>query len=179
MAEVKKFEPFVLRWEGGSKYTNKKSDRGGATKYGITIATWRTVGYDKNGDGKIDEKDVQLISEEDFKKVLKRNFWDKWKADEIKNQSVAEILVDWIWASGKWGIIKPQQLLGVKADGIVGKQTIAAVNGYPNQRQLFEALKNARKAYIDKLIKADPSQIVNKKGWLNRINALEYKEEQV
>ena len=178
MAEAKKFEPFVLRWEGGSKYTNKKSDRGGATKYGITIATWRTVGYDKNGDGKIDEKDVQLISEEDFKKVLKRNFWDKWKADEIKNQSVAEILVDWIWASGKWGIIKPQQLLGVKADGIVGKQTLAAVNGYPNQRQLFEALKNARKAYINKLIKADPSQIVNKKGWLNRINALEYKEEQ-
>ena len=178
MAEVEKFEPFVLRWEGGSKYTNKKSDRGGATKYGITIATWRTVGYDKNGDGKIDEKDVQLISEEDFKKVLKRNFWDKWKADEIKNQSVAEILVDWIWASGKWGIIKPQQLLGVKADGIVGKQTLAAVNGYPNQRQLFEALKNARKAYINKLIKADPSQIVNKKGWLNRINALEYKEEQ-
>lgn len=178
MAEVKKFEPFVLRWEGSSKYTNKKSDRGGATKYGITIATWRTVGYDKNGDGKIDEKDVQLITEEDFKKVLKRNFWDKWKADEIKNQSVAEILVDWLWASGKWGIIKPQQLLGVKEDGIVGKQTLAAVNGYPNQRQLFEALKNARKAYIDKLIKADPSQIVNKKGWYNRINALEYKEEQ-
>lgn len=179
MAEVKKFEPFVLRWEGGAKYTNNKHDRGGATKYGITIATWRTVGYDKNGDGKIDEKDVQLITEEDFKKVLKRNFWDKWKADEIKNQSVAEILVDWLWASGKWGIIKPQQLLGVKADGIVGKQTLAAVNGYPNQRQLFEALKNARKSYINKLIKADPSQIVNKKGWLNRINALEYKEEQV
>lgn len=179
MAEVEKFAPFVLKWEGGSKYTNKKSDRGGATKYGITIATWRTVGYDKNGDGKIDEKDVQLISEEDFKKVLKRNFWDKWKADEIKNQSVAEILVDWIWASGKWGIIKPQQLLGVKADGIVGKQTLAAVNGYPNQRQIFEALKNARKTYINKLIKADPSQIVNKKGWLNRINALEYKDEQV
>ena len=178
MAEVEKFVPFVLKWEGGAKYTNNKHDRGGATKYGITIATWRTVGYDKNGDGKIDEKDVQLITEEDFKKVLKRNFWDKWKADEIENQSVAEILVDWLWASGKWGIIKPQQLLGVKADGIVGKQTLAAVNAYPNQRQLFEALKNARKAYIDKLIKADPSQIVNKKGWYNRINALEYKEEQ-
>lgn len=177
MAEVEKFAPFVLKWEGGAKYTNNKHDRGGATKYGITIATWRTVGYDKNGDGKIDEKDVQLITEEDFKKVLKRNFWDKWKADEIKNQSVAEILVDWLWASGKWGIIKPQQLLEVKADGIVGKQTLAAVNNYPNQRQLFEALKNARKAYINKVIKADPSQIVNKKGWLNRINALEYKEE--
>ena len=119
---------------------------------------------------------MQLITEEDFKKVLKRNFWDKWKADEIENQSVADILVDWIWASGKWGIIKPQQLLGVKADGIVGKQTLAAVNSYPNQRQLFEALKNARKAYINKLIKADPSQIVFKKGWLNRINDLKYED---
>lgn len=176
MAEIKKFEPFILKWEGGAKYTNKKSDKGGATKYGITIATWRTVGYDKNGDGKIDEKDVKLIDEEDFKKVLKRNFWDKWKADQIKNQKVAEILVDWLWNSGKWGIIKPQQLLGVKADGIVGAKTLAAVNNYPNQRKLFESLKNARKAYIDKVIKNDPSQIVNKKGWLNRINSIVYED---
>ena len=69
MAEIKKFEPFILKWEGGAKYTNKKSDKGGATKYGITIATWRTVGYDKNGDGVINEKDVKLLDEEDFKKV--------------------------------------------------------------------------------------------------------------
>ena len=176
MAEIKKFEPFILRWEGGAKYTNKKSDKGGATKYGITIATWRTVGYDKNGDGKIDEKDVKLIDEEDFKKVLKRNFWDKWKADQIKNQKIAEFLVDWLWNSGKWGIIKPQQLLGVTADGIVGAKTLAAVNNYPNQRKLFESLKNARKAYIDKVIKNDPSQIVNKKGWLNRINSIVYED---
>lgn len=176
MAEIKKFEPFILKWEGGAKYTNKKSDKGGATKYGITIATWRTVGYDKNGDGKIDEKDVKLITEDDFKKVLKCNFWDKWKADQIKNQKVAEILVDWLWNSGKWGIIKPQQLLGVKADGIVGAKTLAAVNNYTNQRKLFESLKNARKAYIDKVIKNDPSQIVNKKGWLNRINSIVYED---
>lgn len=176
MAEIKKFEPFILRWEGGAKYTNKKSDKGGATKYGITIATWRTVGYDNNGDGMIDEKDVQLIDEEDFKKVLKRNFWDKWNADQIKNQKIAEFLVDWLWNSGKWGIIKPQQLLGVKADGIVGAKTLTAVNNYPNQRKLFESLKNARKAYIDKVIKNDPSQIVNKKGWLNRINSIVYED---
>ena len=176
MADVKKFEPFVLKWEGGAKYTNSKIDRGGATKYGITIATWRTVGYDKNGDGKIDENDVKLITEEDFTKVLKKNFWDKWKADQIKNQKVAEILVDWLWASGKWGIIKPQQLLGVKADGIVGKQTLAAVNGYPNQRQLFDAIKNARKAYIDKVIKNDQRQIAHKVGWLNRINSITFED---
>ena len=176
MADVKKFEPFVLKLEGGAKYTNSKIDRGGATKYGITIATWRTVGYDKNGDGKIDENDVKLITEEDFTKVLKKNFWDKWKADQIKNQKVAEILVDWLWASGKWGIIKPQQLLGVKADGIVGKQTLAAVNGYPNQRQLFDAIKNARKAYIDKVIKNDPRQIAHKVGWLNRINSITFED---
>jgi lysozyme family protein len=176
MADVKKFEPFVLKWEGGAKYTNSKIDRGGATKYGITIATWRTVGYDKNGDGKIDENDVKLITEEDFKKVLKKNFWDKWKADQIKNQKVAEILVDWLWASGKWGIIKPQQLLGVKADGIVGKHTLAAVNNYPNQRQLFDAIKSARKAYIDKVIKNDPRQIAHKVGWYNRINSITFED---
>jgi len=35
---------------------------------------------------------------------MKKNFWDKWKADLIKDQSIANILVDWVWGSGKYGI---------------------------------------------------------------------------
>jgi hypothetical protein len=34
-------------------------------------------------------------------------YWDKWKADKIENQSIANLLVDWVWTSGKWGIIFP------------------------------------------------------------------------
>ena len=174
MAKMEILAPWILEQEGG--YVNDPDDRGGATNKGVTIATWRANGYDKNGDGRIDENDIKLISAEDAELIMRKNFWDTWKADQIKSQSIANMLVDWLWASGRYGITIPQQLLGVKADGIVGAKTLAAVNNYPNQRQLFEALKNARKAYINKLIKEDPSQIVFKKGWLNRINDLKYED---
>ena len=50
-------------------------------------------------------------------------YWDRWKADEIKSQSIADILVDWIWASEMHGIKIPHDLVGVIPDGIVGPKT--------------------------------------------------------
>lgn len=62
MADSSKLVPFILSWET-DKYTNNKKDKGGPTKYGITLATWRKVGYDKNGDGVLNEEDVKLLTE--------------------------------------------------------------------------------------------------------------------
>ena len=66
----------------------------------------------------IDADDIKLLSTADAVSVLKQNYWNRWKADQIANQSVAEILVDWVWGSGKWGIVIPQRLLKVTDDGI-------------------------------------------------------------
>ena len=93
MADSSKLVPFILSWET-DKYTNNKHDRGGATKYGITLATWRRVGYDKNGDGVLNEEDVKRLTEEDFHRVFKQNYWNACKADQIQDQSVANMLVD-------------------------------------------------------------------------------------
>ena len=110
MAKLEILAPWILAHEGG--YANNPNDKGGATNKGVTIATWRAYGYDKNGDGKIDQKDVKLISNEDATKIMRRNFWNTWQADNLKSQSIANMLVDWVWASGKYGITIPQQLLG-------------------------------------------------------------------
>ena len=59
---------------------------------------------------------------------LKHFYWDRWRADEIRDQKLAEMLVDWTWCSGRWGIVIPQRLLLVADDGIVGVNTISAVN---------------------------------------------------
>lgn len=127
MANIKVLVPFILSWEGG--FVNDKDDKGGATNKGVTIATWRKVGYDKDGDGDIDIDDLRLLSLEDMEKcVLKPHYWDRCKADTIKSQDVANILVDWVWASGIWGIKYTQEILSLNMDGVVGPKTIAAIN---------------------------------------------------
>ncbi len=175
MADVKKLAPIILKWEGG--FVNDPDDLGGATNMGVTIATWKSVGYDKDGDGDIDVTDLKLLTVDDvINKVLKPHYWDRWKADQINNQSIANILVDWVWGSGTHGVKRPQKLLGVVADGIVGVKTLTALNSYPNQEELFDIIKEDRKKFIDEICISRPTNNKFKKGWLNRINDYKYFE---
>ncbi len=82
-------------------FSNDPIDRGGPTNRGVTLSTWRKVGYDKDGDSDIDIDDIRLLTPADAMLVLEKCYWDRWHADEIKNQKVADILIDWLWCSGK------------------------------------------------------------------------------
>ena len=174
MANVKLLLPFILSWEGG--FVNDPLDKGGATNKGVTIATWKRCGYDKDGDGDIDVNDLRLISKDDvLNRVLKPHYWDKWKADQIKSQSVANILVDWVWGSGANGRKIPQKLLGLTVDGIVGPKTLAAVNS-SDALVLFNTIKAEREAFLWRIVERDPTQKRFIKGWLNRLNALKFND---
>jgi len=173
MAKVELLAPKILRWEGG--FVNDPVDQGGATNKGVTLATWRKVGYDKDGDGDIDVDDIRLLTREDATIVLKKFYWDRWRADEIRNQSIAEILVDWVWCSGKWGIVIPQRFLGVKDDGIVGPITLKIVNAI-HQKVFFDGIVFERTRFIEGIIARDPSQKRFYKGWMNRLNDYKFSE---
>lgn len=189
MANVDILLPFILKFEGG--FVNDPADAGGATNKGVTIATWRQCGYDKDGDGDIDVQDLKLITNQDVRnRVLKPHYWNRWKADQIKSQRVANILVDWVWGSGANGIKIPQRLLGVAVDGIVGAKTLAAVNA-ADPDVLFDRIYQAREKFLHDITnqsiasyekkikrKATNAELMKHtkkrfiKGWLNRLAAI-------
>ena len=170
MAKAELLKPFILRWEGG--FVDDPLDRGGATNKGITIGTFRNF-YGK--DATVEQ--LKNITDEQWLHIFKSGYWDKWKADEIENQSIADIVVDWAWASGTVTSIKQvQKILGVAVDGIVGNDTLTAIN-IAGQRSLFDKIRSMRIEFVENIVKRNPSQSRFLKGWKNRINSLTFSEQ--
>lgn len=190
MANVETLVPFIIRFESGvdpagliseklfekarkSGYANDPDDLGGATMVGVTMVTY-TEYCRKKGYPRPTVERLRGITYTQWLDILKTMFWDRWKADEIQSQSVAEILVDWVWASGKYGITIPQRVLGVTVDGVVGTKTLAAVNAQ-NPSNFFDRIVQERKSYIDRICVSRPANNKFKRGWLRRLNAITYK----
>lgn len=173
MAKVEKLVLKILKWEGGS--VNHPNDKGGATNKGVTIGTYTFYRKLKRLPAPTVE-DLNNITSDEWMDILKTLYWDKWRADEINNQSIASLLVDWYWGSGVYGIKYPQRVLGVTADGIVGVKTLAAINDYPDKEELFQKLWNRRKKHFEDIVRRDPSQKVFFNGWMNRLNDFKFEE---
>jgi lysozyme family protein len=94
------------------------------------------------------------------------NFWPKIGGNGITNQAFANLIFDVYW--GFPGVIKYMQgVLGVTADGIVGTNTLAAINNHPNLQSLYTAIYNWRiQQYA-----ASPVYATYKNGWLARAAA--------
>lgn len=168
MADARKLMPFILQWEGG--FVNDPIDRGGATNKGVTIGTFQSFYPGAT------VENLKRITDDQWLNIFRSGYWNPWQADQIKNQSVANIVVDWAWASGaRTAIRKVQELLGVTVDGLVGKETLSAINGQ-DAEELFDRIKVARYDFVDAIVKRDPSQKRFINGWKNRIKSLKYEK---
>lgn len=186
MSNIDKFIPILLQWEASvivkpgetldnayiratkRGFVNDPHDMGGATMVGVTIGTYRSYCRYK-GMKTPTVQDLKNIPYKVWRDIIYTMYWNKWKADTIKDQSVANMVVDWVWHSGAATIKKVQTLLGVTADGIVGPKTIAALN---STNGILEKVYNARKNYFEAIVKRNPSQKKWLKGWMNRLDSV-------
>ncbi len=192
MANIEKLIPHILQWENSInmlegeslKHTYErakkngvhivKEDLGGPTLAGVTLATfkdWRR----RQGKPTPTHADLAKLNYDEWLAILKYFFWDPCKADDIHNQSVANMLVDWRWVNGTQAIRDAQFVLGLVTDGIVGPKTIAALNAI-QASSTFSRIKIARENAYRKIVKNRPNQQRFLKGWLKRTNDIKFEE---
>lgn len=190
MAKVELLLPKILKWEGG--FVNDPADSGGATNKGVTLDTYKM--YRKAHKLKPPTvSDLKKITDDEVLAILKEFYWDKMRADEINNQSIAELCVQGIWGSGTSYIKIMQGVIGVKQDGVVGPVTLAAINNYPSQKILFQKLWQRRKKFFEDIVansvaayerkigrKATERELLKYtkkrflRGWINRLNDYQF-----
>jgi len=180
-ANFERFFTNVIQVEG-IMFTVTKYDKGGATKFGVTYATFKTWcrGYiveiapcDKDLNGIITVNDLRLTVLQDVKPIYKAYYWDALKADEIKNQAISELMVDFIINSGcgrKNANLKAlQRIAGVRRDGVFGAKTIKTINRR-NPQKLYNSLFRFRQNFYRKIAYGTQKKFL--KGWNNRLNIL-------
>lgn len=161
MANFDTYAPKLKKWEGG--WSDNPADAGGATMMGVTLATYRSY----YGSWRT-KQDLYRITDTQWTLIMKTGYWDKCRADEIQNQSVAELLVDWCVNAGTKTPVKAlQRVLNCTADGIVGKNTLRALNG-GKSAEIHQRLLTARIQFYYDLVDKKPSNKVFLRGWLNR-----------
>lgn len=173
MAKIELLAPILFKWEAG--YQCMKEDKGNYNSKGVLVGTNKGVtanAYESLFKVCPTVEDMKNLTDEKASIVL-RKYWNAWKADDITNQSVANILVDFYYNSGSWGIKIPQRVIGVIDDGVVGNKTISALNSQ-DQKILFEKIFNARIEFVKNIIKNNPTQSRFLRGWINRITDFKF-----
>ena len=166
MADFDKYAPALNTWEGG--FALVRNDAGGWTNRGVTLDTFRLY---INPNATLNE--LKNMTEEQWQKIAKGRFWDACGGDSIKNQSVAELFVDWCFHAGLGMIKRVQGIVGTRTDGIVGPLTINAINSW-NQRRLHFAIKSARLEHLATITKNRSQNLDFYDGWVRRVAALMY-----
>ena len=133
---------FVLKWEGG--YSEVPGDRGGATKWGITQASydgWRTgKGYNC--------RPVALLTADEASDIYAEKYWDAVGCDAVDFPECT-VVFDTAVNMGP----------GVARSLLQSTDTV-------------QDYLDARKARYLAIIDRNPSQQKFLRGWLNRLNDL-------
>ena len=172
MADFTQAFQLMIVHEGG--YVNDPDDPGGETYKGVA----RKIFSKWDGWTKVDmlkrqpnfpaslDKDPELQQNvSDFYRV---NFWDKMNGDQIANQDVASSIFDFgVNAGSGTSASLAQMVVGVQSDGVIGPDSITAINNFDPDHFLasFTVAKIAR--YVN-IVKKRPTSRKYFYGWVIR-----------
>lgn len=152
----------VLRREG--EFVQHPADAGGPTKFGITQATladWRHA--------PVTASDVSALTIDEARSILEQRYVRDPRFDQVSDARLQALLVDYGVHSGPTRVVRAlQRIVGVPVDGVLGPNTLAAIDRLGADtvtRQLLQARGRA----LASLIAADPTQRAFAAGWLRRL----------
>lgn len=190
----------VLVTEGGDRFVDDPLDRGGATKYGISLRFLAAEGqidldqdgkadFDLDGDGDIDGQDVRRLTRGDAVFLYHRCFWQRLSAEKFA-RPIGEMLFD---QAVNGGLTTARKLLQrainqclmdarsdhprLTVDGAIGPKTMAALQwvlAWPSAGMpgLIEAYRGAARQRYRDIVLRNPAQKRFLKGWLARADRL-------
>ena len=129
MKTVEQIATEIVAREGG--YVNDPDDPGGATNFGVTLATLQRLGIDKTGDGRVDIRDVKALTRADAERIFVEHYFRKPRLAELP-ASVQASVFDMYVNAGSNAVKILQRMLtrmgfATADDGVIGPRTIAAV----------------------------------------------------
>ncbi len=140
--------------EGG--YVNHPNDRGGPTNFGIS-SLWYP------------NEDIKNLTPERASALLYRDYWLKPKINQLPDKFADIVFDDAVVQGQPTAIMNLQKALGVKADGLIGDNTLSAFNGADDNIIRKNFINNVH-SVEDQYILNDPSQKVFEQGHRNRFN---------
>jgi len=168
----------VLRHEGG--YTDSSNDPGEATNFGVSLRWLRSQGLLtelEQEEGDLHQTDVQAIknmTQAEAEGFYRVQWWDRYGYEKLDCQEVATKIFDTAVNVGPVRAHKIAQqavnTLGsppVLCDGLMGAQTISALNSSPTGL-LLPRMRVLLAAYYEKLVSDNPKLAGFLPGWENR-----------
>lgn len=148
----------LLQHEGG--YTDHPADPGGPTNFGITIFDYRK--YVKPD---ATTADVGAMKVEEAERIYRTKYWDTQRCDELP-AGVDYAVFDYGVNSGIGRSTKVlQRVVGVKADGVLGPQTMRAV-ARSDPRTIIVGICDERLRFLKRL----RTWPVFGRGWERRVS---------
>ena len=143
----------LLKHEGG--FSDHAADPGGKTRFGITEAVAREVGY---------RGDMRELPLDLAKRIYKDRYWDAVRAEELP-EAIRYVVFDAAVNSGPRQAIRwLQRAVGVRDDGVIGPITLSAVRATDPQA-LLRRILSARLRFMTDL----PTWPAFGRGWARRI----------